>query len=777
MKHILSFIIAVFIAFAGTAQNQYGVGSWKDHLSYYNLVDVCEGENGLIYAATSSSLFSYDKNEGTIERISKLNLLSDVRISAMEYDFTNHFLIIGYENGNLDLLINGKERQNLPDIKLSSLIGDKRIYNIVPYQDRIYLATGFGIVVVDPFRNEVKESYLLGTNGTQAKIGDIAIRNGKIYAGLPSGILRADLSNPILANFQNWTLLPNFPSAFDGVSQLEFVDNKLMAVVDNDNGDYIYQGDVESNTWSTFLNFGGLFFNNMFFGNNQLVVSCNYTVLRYDNNLQLLSETAPINGSAVAASAAIVDIDNSLWIADLTNGLHSIKSSEIKTIVPQGPRYADARRIAAYNNNVWVAHGGVNASYGPQYKVRNISYNLGDTWQEIINPQGSNTDFPNVLDFMSVAIDPTDNNHIYLGSWEEGLIEIRNNQVVNIYNESNSTLKTAPFTFTDEFIGVASVAFDVDGNLWMTNSFNPQGLQVRNQDGTFYAYNLAPIASVDRRITEIEAAQSGYIWVVADGQGLIGYNPNGTLDQSSDDIFKLLTDEEGLGNLNSKDVFCIKEDLDGELWIGTLQGLCVLYNQDAVFNSDEFDAETILIEQGGNIQELLATEAITSIEIDGGNRKWIGTQSSGVFLFSPDGIQEILHFTTDNSPLLTNNIIDIAINQETGEVFFITESGIISYFGDATNFSTEINDIKAYPNPVRETYDGIITIDGLAYQSVIKITDLQGNLVFETVSEGGRATWNGLGLNGERPATGVYLIYASSNDGSSSNVGKIAFIK
>jgi hypothetical protein len=126
---------------------------------------------------------------------------------------------------------------------------------------------------------------------------------------------------------------------------------------------------------------------------------------------------------------------------------------------------------------------------------------------------------------------------------------------------------------------------------------------------------------------------------------------------------------------------------------------------------------------------------------------------------------------------LTNNIIDIAINQETGEVFFITESGIISYFGDATNFSTEINDIKAYPNPVRETYDGIITIDGLAYQSVIKITDLQGNLVYETVSEGGRATWNGLGINGERPATGVYLIYASSNDGSSSNVGKIAFIK
>jgi hypothetical protein len=208
-----------------------------------------------------------------------------------------------------------------------------------------------------------------------------------------------------------------------------------------------------------------------------------------------------------------------------------------------------------------------------------------------------------------------------------------------------------------------------------------------------------------------------------------------------------------------------------------LQGLSVIYNQDAIFNSDTFDAEPILIEQGGNIQELLGTESITAIEIDGGNRKWIGTQTSGVFLISADGQQQIQHFTTANSPILSNNIIDITINQRTGEVFFITELGVISYFSSATNFDEDMSNVIAYPNPVREDYEGDIVIDGLAYQTTVKITDMQGNIVNELQSEGGRAVWNGKNFNGERPASGIYLIFSATNDGDAENVTKIAFIK
>ena len=446
------------------------------------------------------------------------------------------------------------------------------------------------------------------------------------------------------------------------------------------------------------------------------------------------------------------------------------------SIVPNGPRYSDGFRLQAFNDDLYLAHGGVSGFWGNQYFIRPISYFDNARWSEIAEPDGINST-PDVFDMIGVAIDPTDTKHVYVSSWEEGLIELYDKRVVNIFNNTNSTLRIGPLTFTDDWVGVSGVGFDLEGNLWMNNALSPLAIHSKNKDGQFTGYNFSPTITTDDRITEIEVAQSGYVYSIVRGRGVLAFNPNGTLTTTSDDNFKLLTANEGSGNLANNDVLCIKEDLDGELWIGTLQGLSVIYNQDAIFNSDTFDAEPILIEQGGNIQELLGTESITAIEIDGGNRKWIGTQTSGVFLISADGQQQIQHFTTANSPILSNNIIDITINQRTGEVFFITELGIISYFSSATNFDEEMSNVIAYPNPVREDYEGDIVIDGLAYQTTVKITDMQGNIVNELQSEGGRAVWNGKNFKGERPASGIYLIFSATNDGDAENVTKIALIK
>ncbi len=777
MKYILYLFCLFIIYHKASAQNNLPVGSWRDHLSYNSLVDVCEGENNLIYAASNAAIIVYDKQEGSIERLSKTNLLNDVRISALEYDFINHQLIVGYENGNVDFIINEKTARNLPDIRISSLIGDKRIYNIHPAGDRIYLSTGFGIVVVDPVRYEVRETYIIGPNATQAPVYDVAIKDNFIYAALNDGIIRASLSEAVLADYNNWDYMPLPPTTGINVDDLEFYNDRLFCIVNNSVADILYTYNFESAEWIVALTFNGLFFQKLSTTNQGLNIAGSYAYFIMNENFQLTLNLATHLGKQVAPTCFITDSNGDYWITDQNLGLLKRAGNGNESVVlPNGPVFSEGFRMQAFNDKLYLAHGGVSGFWGNNFLTRPISYLDNSSWSVIPAPTGINSSV-NVFDILFMAIDPTDTKHVYASSWEEGLIEIYDNEVVNIFNNTNSTLRIGPLSFIDDWVGVSGIAFDTDGNLWMNNALSPLAIHSRTKEGQFTGYNFSPTITTDDRITEIEVGQSGYVWSIVRGRGLLGFNPNGTLTTTSDDNFKLLTATEGNGNLANNDVLSIKEDLDGELWIGTLQGLSVLYNQDAVFNSDTFDAEPILIEQGGNIQELLGTESITAIEIDGGNRKWIGTQTSGVFLVSADGQQQIHHFTTANSPILSNNILDITINQRTGEVFFLTELGIISYFGSATNFDNEMSNVTAYPNPVREDYTGDIIIDGLAYETTVKITDLQGNIVNEIESEGGRAVWNGRNFNGERPASGIYLIFCATNEGDAENVAKIAFIK
>lgn len=776
MKTYLTAQFLILFALGLSAQNQNAVGSWRDHLSFNRLIDVCETNDRTIFAAAPAGLMAYDKDDGSVTRYSKLNILNDVRISAIEFDPTNQIVIVGYENGNIDIINNNRECRNIPDLRVSTILGDKKIYDILPFGDRIYLATGIGIVVIDPIRYEVRETYIIGANGTQAPVRDVEINNGFIYAALPDGVLQAPLSNPILANYASWSYVPDLPDTGNAVTELDFLNGRLCVVINTDNADVLWVRQTD-NTWFNALQFNGLFIRDMNIEDSQILLACNYTYLIMNDALQIILDKPQHASKQVFTTNFIKDADGEYWITDEFLGLLRVGTDGSETIIlPDGPRYGDGYRIAAFNDEVWLAHGSVTGFYGNQFLIRPISYFKNENWGEVPEPVGLNSS-PEVFDIINIAIDPTDTKHVFASSWEEGLIEIYDNQVVEIYNASNSSLRIGNLTNVTDWVGVSGLSFDLNGTLWMNNSLVTTIINSRDKDGNFRSYNFSPTITSSDRIMDIEAAQSGYVYSIVRGRGLLAFNPNGTLDVTSDDNFKLLNADDGNGNLANNEVLSVKEDLDGELWIGTLQGLSVIYNQDAIFNSDQFDAEPILIEQGGNIQELLGTEAITAIEIDGGNRKWIATQTSGVFLFSADGQTEIHHFTAENSPLLSNSVQDIAINQRTGEVFFITDLGVISFFGTATNFSEDIAEIKAYPNPVREDYTGNIVIDGLAYQTTVKITDLKGNIVFETESEGGRAIWNGLNFNGERPATGIYLIFCSNPDGSAENVGKIAFIR
>jgi hypothetical protein len=298
-----------------------------------------------------------------------------------------------------------------------------------------------------------------------------------------------------------------------------------------------------------------------------------------------------------------------------------------------------------------------------------------------------------------------------------------------------------------------------------------------NKDHEFTSFSFSPFITNTDIIDQVIHTQENYVFAIVRNKGILALDYKGTLANLTDDNFKLLKDKEGEGGLPTKDIYCMIEDLEGAVWVGSLRGLSIFYNQAAIFSEEGMDAEQILITQDGNVQVLLETEAINSIEIDGGNRKWIATQNNGVFLFSADGLEQLAHYTRENSPLPSNNVYDIGINQANGTVYFATAEGMVSFVSNATNFDNQLKEVYAFPNPVHSDYEGMVTIQGLAYQSEVMITDPFGKLVFKATSEGGRVVWNGLLSNGERPSWGIYSVLVTNADRSVDNTTKIAFVK
>ncbi|HRZ21361.1 MAG TPA: two-component regulator propeller domain-containing protein, partial [Bacteroidales bacterium] len=374
-------------------------------------------------------------------------------------------------------------------------------------------------------------------------------------------------------------------------------------------------------------------------------------------------------------------------------------------------------------------------------------------------------------DMLVVEVDPANNKTVFIGSWGNGLYELRDNGLYEIYTDENSTLQQ--YTGTGR-INVGGLCFDHDHHLWISNSNAANLLCVKKNDGTWTSFNLGSVASgIDAG--EIVIDSTGQKWMLVRDHGLLVFNDNHTLDETLDDRTRKLNANTGNGALPGLKILSFAVDQEGELWIGSDEGVAVIYSPGNVFTGGNYDAQRILVEQDGYIGYLLETESVTAIAIDGANRKWFGTDRAGVFLMSDDGTQEILHFNEDNSPLLSNSITSIVINDD-GEVFFGTAKGIISYKSTATPPPPANTNVYAYPNPVRENYNGVIAIKGLVKNADVKITDVSGTLIYATQAEGGQAIWDGHNFDGRRARTGVYLVFISNEDGSDTMVTKILFI-
>lgn len=780
LKILLTFLLFSAAMLSGFTQPI--IGQWTDYQSYAHALNVVDtGEK--IYCVTQGGLFSYNKTDNSILKMSGINGLSDAGVQRLAYNKELNLLLIVYQNANIDLLI-GNQIFNLSDIKRKPISGNKTINNVLFDGNLVYLSCGFGIVVINLERKEIKDTYFIGQEGAYVNVNDMATDGTYLYAATSNGIYRALIAEPNLQNYNNWVRQTNIPHFENKFSKIENFQGKIIASYTTDDdqwdGDEVYQ--LQGDAWTRILR-DVFFVSDVTTTGNYLVFSRREDVLVYNEKFELV-KTVPktlygTNGTDfLITRSAVLDDQNVLWIVDQKYGLIKV-GTQTERIIPDGPVDSNVFSLTTHGNDLWVAAGGIDGSWNnlndpPQFQLKRE-----DKWSVFNNKVFPVPNEPNDFhDIICLTVDPKDADHVFAGSWGGGVLEFRNGKYQKRYNNFNSSLQTQlPANPQAPYVRIGGMDFDSKGNLWVTNTGVANVLSVFKTDSTWQSFELKGIANLF--IGKVVVTQNDDKWVlvprtqghelyvlnstndVAKEQKLIAYFTNG-----KDELFTPMTD-----------LLSMAEDKNGELWVGTSTGVAVFSNPQKVWE----DGFMYATRPGLNLPDqlfhpLLEKEVITAIAVDGANRKWFGTKNSGVFLISEDGEKELEHFDTQNSPLPRNDVSDIAINQNTGEVYIGTSAGLISYMGKATKGNDEFTDVYVYPNPVRETYDGPIVVKGLVENTDVKITDISGNLVYKTTSLGGQAVWDGKNLNGNRCKTGVYLVFMNDPTGDKTKVTKLLFI-
>jgi len=754
-------LLFVFFPFILLAQTQGGLGSWRVHLPYWQNKTIAVIDH-TVYVGSPSSMFSYDEKNGELERISKVNGLSDVEIKLLRSNQTNKLLFIVYENGNIDIL-QDNEITNLPQILQRTVIGKKSVNDVTFYNGKAYLACSFGIVVIDLNKKQIVDSYQnIGVGGSSVEILDVAILNNNIYATSINGIYKAGLNSGNLSDFNFWTLFKTSTKS----NKLEAFNNLLYAEVDS------FLTVYDNNTWTQINDIDLKNAFDLIICNQKLVVTTNLNVSTINTDKVIYKTDKKFkNSSVVLPNDRFATIDNFYGIQIFPGG--QFDGSDF--IHPNGPFDKITTDFKFINNKLYAA-GGYAPYYNEGFKPNGIYIYENNDWKNTSNINQSSALTPDSInDILALSYDYV-NEKLYAASYGDGLIKLSmDGKIEKIYNKSNSILQEA---FTNS-CRVAGLIFDNENNLWFTNHSSGQPVCVLKNDGNIQCFSIGNVFNGSNYVANIAIDDENHKWIanVRDG-GILVYNHGLDISNPLDDAYKVITKDIGNGALASNTINCLVKDKRGEIWVGTSAGLSIFSSPEMVFNGTEkgsFDSRQIVIKTGLVYSNFLGGENINCITIDGANRKWIGT-NNGAWLVSSDGYTVIHNFTNKNSSMLDNNILSIGIDKNTGEVFFGTLKGMVSFKGDATEAGPDFNKVEIYPNPIRPNFTGDISIKGLAENVNVKITDIAGNLVAETSSNGGFATWNGRNFSGSRVSTGVYLVFAANKDGSKSAIGKLLFI-
>ena len=766
-KNLLTLIIATAFSATLFAQDGVSIGNWRTHLPYQKVIKV-EPVDNKVYAATEFELFYYDTQDNSINILNKINGLSDIGISTMAYNKSQRKLLVAYSNANIDLIDHNGNIKNMSDIKDKDMVGNKSINNVFFDGDFAYVACGFGIVVFDLKKEEVKDTYYIGNQGDMVNVTDVAFYNGRIYACTDDGVYFASQDAPNLANYASWHFDSSLIYPHLDYTEMEVFGGKLFLNYDGGfNADTLFV--LNGNQWGYFDKENVNQKRELRAYDDCLVMVNRYNVKVYDRNL---NETHNIYqpGGGIEPLSTAIDNSGNFWIGDSKRGL--IKSDNGwngMDVKPNGPYSKNVFELQACGEQVWIATGGHGSNWSKRYMTEGVARFDGSwtTFNVRTLPE-----FEGLSDFICTATDPKDPTVTYVGTWGNGLLKLKDDALVEIYTAENSTLDY--WVNDHNLINISGVAFDSKGNLWVANTGASKLLSVMERNGTWHSISLGgSLSGID--IGQLYIDSNDYKWIIRRSGDVIVFNDGGTFDDTSDDQAITLNTAVGNGHLLGS-VNCLALDQDGAMWVGTDKGPCLFDNTRLIFSGSNFDAtqKRVPRNDGTDQYDYLfdGTNVLSMAAVAGTKSMWFGLES-GVYLMSfEQKPKEIHNFTTDNSPLLDDAVSAIVIDKS-GEVFFGTANGVISYRGESASPEPYVTDVIAYPNPVRPEYSGYVGIKGLVSNSLVRITAVDGSFVTQLISDGGQAVWDLTNINGKRVGPGVYFIYVSTKQGTDKFATKI----
>jgi len=784
-----SFLILTVSLFYGQ-QNKLSIetetsiySNWNTYFSY-NLISSIDNGESVIYFASYNSIFSYDTSSNQIEKFDTLNELSGDEISAFYYSEINNNIVIGYSSGFLQIIdLNSNSIINIYDILNKPTIppNKKTINNFFQSGDQLLISTGYGVSIYNLNGYEFGDTYYIGDFATQINVTSTVIHENFIYASSPDlGILRANINSNLIDfnNLQTIYFGDIQELLYDGENIFFYTDNSIMRINDEEITSILTLENQIININSSDSKF--------------IIITVEKCLIYNDQLTQLVYEIDSETYSSGFNEGIIKD--NYIYIATNEKGVLIINnnSGDFSYLKPDGPLENDIFSVETLNNKTWVSYGNYTEYFNP-YPLKfsglsNYDENL-NSWFNI-----SKDSIPeSAVNLNNISINPFNNDNVFISSFEGGILEIEDLNIIEFYDNNNSGLES--LSINDplyESVRISDLEFDQNGVLWILNSRIDSPLKSFNLDNNSWnSYDFTEIINDgfqdELGFNDIEVDDYGNKWIAGLRSGLIGFNNESGTNQ----LRKVFSQDQS--NMPSSYVKSIAVDNNNHLWIGTIQGLRVLYNTSNFFDTSVVTTQQIVILEDGIPRELLEQQYISDIEVDGANNKWVATIGSGVFYFSPNGQQTIHHFTKENSPLPSNNINDISINYSNGKVYFATDNGLVSYNTGSTSSSENFSNTYVYPNPVRPEFNTEfekVKITGLTQNVNIKITDIEGNLVAEAQSninsryrnfnleiDGGTAFWNGKNLRNRLVSSGVYIIMLSDLDSYETKVLKLMIVR
>lgn len=741
------------LCFTSLSYSQIGIGEWRSHMTYSRPMKAVETSDR-IYCAGAYGLYYLQKSDNSITTLSKVDGLSGVELVTIDYDPVSDFVFVSYLGGAVDML--GPDMVvPVPFVERADILGDKTVYNFTLLDGLAYMATNFGVVVYDIAERQIKESYLnLDERGNQLAINDIAVFENEVYISTPRGLRVGNLRDNLL-DFSFWQTINEAPC-----EHLQVFEGRLIVHFSNHQ---IQQYDGTS--WEPFEPMKWAMVRHLDVQNDHLVVTTNVSIGYFDKEFKYdsLATGSPSHGMR--------DEEGVVWVCSQGSGLVKF-SDPARYITPNGPGGPTAWDFDYANGELWVASGGVDNAYNPRF-LNNGVYKFNE--QKWTNFNGRNTPtISSLRDLHLVRIDPSSQKK-YVASYYAGLIEFDAENEAKVWDRSNTEGAVGyPVTDSSEGAWILFAGMDIDdkGNLWISQQYAQNQLVVKGANDRWASFDLG----IEKRVTDVMVDHLNQKWVIVHLDGMYVFRDGGTPFKAGDDSVRRITQSVGNGQLPAADVYCMATDREGDIWIGTGDGVGVIYRPDQIFSGENFDAQKPLIQEDGALGYLLEGQKVNCITVDGANQKWFGTDN-GLFVTNEDGDEIIYRFNESNSPLLSDVVRQIEIDTKTGEAFIATDKGIISYRAVATEGGEEHEGVYAFPNPVRPGYEGVISITGLVENAVVKITDISGNLVYETNAQGGTAIWEGNTFGGRSVSSGVYLAFSSDRDGEDTYITKIMIIR